>query len=171
MGDLTCGDGGSTGSEIITDINANTNANAASVVRLDAIDARLDTNRFFGAKIAAFTVPLVYNAIDDITLTTPVLPAGRYLVSYANQYNFNAVKDKSIAYQLTGAMAGVELTQSMSTGGQGSIEDSNYSFYKDLPDGSITFGMKFRTFDGTDHGFVVDFCDLMLLWVGDTPTP
>ncbi len=128
--------------------------------------------RFFGSKISNFVVPISgYNVTDDINLTTPILPAGRYLISYANQYNFNAVKDKSIAYQLTGDMAGAELTQSMSTGGQGSIEDSNYGFYKDLPLGSINFGIKFRTFDGTDHGFVVDFCDIMILWVGDTPAP
>ena len=42
MADLTCGQGGSTGQEIINRINENTAAAAANVLALDAVDVRLD---------------------------------------------------------------------------------------------------------------------------------
>lgn len=166
---LTCGQGGSNGAEIVGDINANTNGVADLDTRVTAIENLPSASAFYGIKLAAYAVPDAY-AGPAVTLTAVGILAGRYLISYSMQLNFNTEKDKEIAYQITGDIAGDELAQSQSLASTVGKKSVDYSYYIDLPAGDFTYGIQFRDVT-TGRNLLVDFCDLMLDRVGDTPIP
>ena len=201
---LSCGEGGSTGAEVLGQINANTEAigdttplgddtmveaigtntdkigdlttlttdeKGSLVGAINELDAKDFRQLFYGAKATGIAVPDTYNTLADVELVTPVLPAGRYLLSYAIQVDMNAQKDKVLAYKTVGDFPSDEFGVMIPTANTGGTKISeNYSFYKDLPDGALTYGMNFRDISG-GNGFTVDFVDIMVMWVGFTPAP
>ena len=139
-------------------------ANEADIVALQAAD---NIQRFEGAKVANYAVPDAYGA-DAVTLSATALVAGRYLISYSFSADLQANKDKVLAFQLTGDEAGFEFGLAISTGNLSEKTAHNYTYYLDLPAGDISFGIVFKDVTG-GLGFVVDYCDLMLQYVGPTP--
>ena len=148
----------------IATLDARVTANEADIVALQAAD---NIQRFEGAKVANYVVPDVYGA-DAVTLSATALVAGRYLISYSFSADLQANKDKVLAFQLTGDEAGFEFGLAISTTALTEKIAHNYTYYLDLPAGDISVGMVFKDVTG-GLGFIVDYCDLMLQYVGPTP--
>ena len=174
--DLICGEGGSTGSTILGRINLN-HAQAGDLDLLittskdtlvNAIN-EVGTNiqKFYGVKASAYAVPDDYGT-DAVTLNATGLVAGRYLISYSFQADFGTNRDKVLAFKLTGDQAGDEFGKTISTAHQEEKLSHNYSYYKDLPAGDLSYGIVFKDVTG-GLGFVVDYLDLMVMYVGPTP--
>ena len=157
MAVLKCGASGSTGAEIVNQINHNT------------VVAEAFNGGFHGIKGSALAVPDTYNA-SDLTLDVLGLIGGRYLIGYAFEADFKAHRDKELLFQLTGDQAGAEFGETISTGRAIGLKSRYYQYYEDLPAGDFSFGIHFKDASG-GNDFTINFIDLMLTYVGPTPVP
>ncbi len=80
MAQLTCGEGGSTGAEIVTQINRNTDAIASKAVFHS--EYAVDVN----------DIPETYTEVVHLTAT--VMPSGIYLVNWSAMYNLDTIGKK-----------------------------------------------------------------------------
>jgi len=162
----------------INEVDANADANTAEIIVVDskvndavlAITELQEAHKFYGTKAVDIIVPDTYPATPHAEMVATGLVPGRYKIEYSFQADFNTQKDKVMNFQLTGEFAGVEFGKSISTANLANEVGHNYSFYKDLTATDITWGIHFRDATG-GQGFSVDFIDLMLQRVGDTPIP
>lgn len=88
MADLTCGAGGSTSQEVLTDINANT----------EAIAGLLDLNYFeFDSRTDILDIDQTYQEVASLDI--PDLKAGVYLIGISDTYTFTET-NKSVYGQM-----------------------------------------------------------------------
>ncbi len=80
MADLTCGEGGSTGAEIVTQINMNTTA----------IEKKSIFHSEYATNVNA--IPETYTEVVNLTATN--MPSGVYLVNWSAMYNLDIVAKK-----------------------------------------------------------------------------
>ena len=90
MADLTCGAGGSTGSEIVTQINANTAAIAD-------LDPSIDVYEFV-ANADILDVSDSYTPI--VSLVIPILLTGNYLVGFSSTFKFDTPNASAMAQMI-----------------------------------------------------------------------
>ena len=102
---------------------------------------------------------------EVVTLTTPILEAGIYMIAYSFQVDFNGTKDKSMFFQVTGTFG--DTTEFAETAGDkdGDHKNRAYSFPKTWAGGAITIGLDMRK--EADLGQLdCDFVDVSVFRVG-----
>ena len=119
---------------------------------------------FHAEKASAITnIGTAYQTI--VTMTTPSLPAGEYMISYSYELNFNGQKNQPAISQLIGDFAGSEFSDSI---GDNDIGDKNraYAFPKTLTAGVYTLGIQMKKSAQFSAQLDVDFVDVMMQRVG-----
>ena len=96
-----------------------------------------------------------------VTMTTPVLEAGTYMIGFAAEANYHGQKNQPAELQLTGTFAGEIYSESIGDNDQG-IKTSYYSFPKVWGGGAITLGVQVRKSASFLEALDVNFVDVMV---------
>ena len=96
---------------------------------------------------------------EVITMTTPVLEAGTYMIGYSFQVDFNGSKNKPMFFQLTGTYG--DPTEFAEVAGDSDADHKNrlYGFPKDWAGGAITVGLNMKKDPGLGQ-LDCDFVDV-----------
>ena len=114
-----------------------------------------DTN-----KISAYAVPQGGFTGSANSVVTKALPAGKYMIGYSFEVNFNGHKDKAIEFRLTGTYAGDIFAETAPTKAGDDLKNRYYMFPKDVSEGTIVdHGIEFN--DPGAAGITVAWCDVM----------
>ena len=113
------------------------------------------------------------NAILDIgtvmeplvSMTTPVLDAGTYMLSFAFEANFNGQKNLPMLSQVTGDFAGEIYADSIGDN-DGEIKTRYYAYPKVWAGGAIAFGLQASKDVSFAAQLDVNFVDVMIMRVG-----
>ncbi len=117
---------------------------------------KYDTNKISGKTV---TKTAIDGTPDNEVVTLPLI-AGKYVIEYSMEINFNGHKDTPILFAVTGDYAGETFSESVGASQVSYMKSRRYGFPKDVSEGTIiTHGVEFADPDGT-NGFVVNFCDV-----------
>ena len=100
-----------------------------------------------------------------VTMTTPDLPAGVYMIGFSWEANFNEQKNRPFETQLTGTFAGAIYSDSVGDNDVG-IKTRMYGFPKTWGGGVITLGMQGRKSASFSAQLDVDYIDVMVRRIG-----
>ena len=98
---------------------------------------------------------------EVVTMTTPVLEAGTYVVAYSFQVDFNGTKNKPMFFQVTGTFAdSIEFAE---TAGDQDADHKNrsYSYPKVWAGGVVTIGLDMKK-DAALGQLDCDFVDVSI---------
>ena len=100
-----------------------------------------------------------------VTMTTPVLEAGVYMISFSWEADFNDQKNQPFETQITGDFAGNIYSDSIGDNDV-NIKTRYYAFPVELPGGPVTIGVQGRKSAAFISQLNVDFIDIMVYRVG-----
>jgi len=101
-----------------------------------------------------------------ITLTTPSLKEGKYVIGYSFELNFNTQKNQPAIHQLLGTFGSVnEFCDSIGDNDTG-LKNRTYMFPKDWVGGPITLGLNFKKSGSFSQQLDINFIDVVVRYVG-----
>jgi len=103
---------------------------------------------------------------EVITITTPSLAEGKYVIGYAFELNFDSQKNQPAIFQLTGTFgSATEFSSSIGDNDVG-LKNRAYWFPKDWAGGPITVGINFKKSASFSAQLDVNFVDVVVRYVG-----
>jgi len=100
-----------------------------------------------------------------VTMTTPTLQAGTYMISFSFEANFHNQKNQPMRSQITGDFAGEVYTDSVGDNDDG-IKTRSYQFPKVWAGGPITLGLQASKSTAFAAQLDVNFVDVNIMRVG-----
>ncbi len=120
------------------------------------------TNKGIGLTVTKTAI----DGVSDISVITGALPAGKYVIEYAMEIDFNGHKDTPILFATTNDYAGATFSESVGASQVSYMKSRRYGFPKDVAEGTIiTHGIEFADPDA-NNGFIVNFADVNVYRVG-----
>ena len=120
---------------------------------------------FNSAKASAVVVTATTDPMQEVvTMTTGDLPAGKYMLGYSFELNFNNNKNKPAYFSMGGTYGSATKFAVIATDVTADDLNRYYSFPKDHAGGPITISLLFQKDSGTDVQ-TVDFADVMVMRV------
>jgi len=96
-----------------------------------------------------------------VTMTTPSLEAGTYMIAFAWEGNFHDQKNRPFDTQITGTFAGEIYSDSVGDNDVG-IKTRYYAFPKVWAGGAITLGLQGRKDGSFSAQMDIEFIDVMI---------
>ena len=102
---------------------------------------------------------------EVVTITTPDLPAGKYLFAYAYELGFNGQKNQPCISQVTGHFASQEYSDSIGDNDVGDLANS-YGYPFTHAGGVITTGIQMRKSASFAAQLDVSYIDIVINRIG-----
>ena len=100
-----------------------------------------------------------------ITLVTPNLEPGKYLIAISWEANYNGQKSQPMITQMTGTFSGTEWYDSIGDKDDG-VRTRYYAFPKDWGGGAITLGIQGKKDPSFSKDLDINYIDVMVSRVG-----
>lgn len=101
-----------------------------------------------------------------ITMTTPVLEAGLYMIGFSFQADFHGQKNQPLNTLITGTFGGSEYSDSIGDNDTG-FKTRYFGFPKPWAGGAITLGIDCKKASSFSAQCDIDFIDVMVYRVGN----